>query len=340
MEKQIVSILIKLFQISLAVVLSLALVLNIVTLWAINEIERSETVNFGYFGAIVGSGSMEPTISMNDLVLIENDQSYRIEDIVTYVLPQGSLVTHRVKEVLSQGYITQGDANNVPDKEVVSHSRVLGKVVFILPGVGVIRDVISSPKGIILVVGALLLIYLINRVSSGYIEPIQEQTRDNLTESYAYNSILKKKKSISIILILCLCGFLLSSAHETFGRYLKANIAIDSAPVAKFNVKITTSEEFVLEHSESFLEYYFISDTDVKGFIFHVQNNGESDIICIPHLSDDISYRIYVSETECSEFFVGTKETVDFWLVIVPDGLNTDIKKTALYIDIKQVEGK
>ena len=341
MKKQFVSVLINFFKILLAAVLLLTLFLNVFTLWAIGEIKRGKAVNFGYFCAIVGSRSMEPTISKNDLLLIQNDHSYYAEDIVTYVSPQGSLVTHRVKEVSNQGYITKGDANNVPDEEISGHNRVLGRVVFVLPGVGGIVDGMTSPIEVALFAGIVLLVNLIKRVRSGQKQQAQEKEKPQalLTARSAIKLILKKQKIISIFLLLIFFVFSIGTTQETLGRYLKTLMAADSAPVARFDVIITAPEEFKSEQGENFLEHYFISNTDVKAFALQVYNNGEADVLCIPHLSSDTSYRIYVSEMECAEFLVKTKETVDFWLIVGADGLDTNVKEAKFFVDIRQVEG-
>ena len=82
---------------------------------------------------------------------------------ITYVSPQGGLITHRVKEVLDYGYIAQGDANNIPDEEV-SGQRVLGRMIFVIPRVGGVIDGILSPAGITLLVCICLLLKLIQRI--------------------------------------------------------------------------------------------------------------------------------------------------------------------------------
>ena len=179
MKKKFVSSFANFFKKTLIIVLLLALILNVFTLWSVGKIKRGESVKFGYFCAIIGSGSMEPTISINDLLFIKAAPHYQIGDIVTYVSQSGSLVTHRVKEVSSQGYIAQGDANNIPDEEI-TRQRVMGRVVFSLPLVGGITDAILSPTGIIFLVCTFLLIYLIQRIRRDQNEEEQDKTTNIL----------------------------------------------------------------------------------------------------------------------------------------------------------------
>ena len=163
MGKEIFRLFAKLPIVVLSTILLSVLFLNLSTLWSVNEIKQGEFVTSGYFCAIVSSGSMEPTIFANDLLLIKSKAYYQKEDIITYVSPLGSLITHRVKEVLDYGYIAQGDANNIPDEEI-SGQRVLGKVVFVIPKVGGVVDGIISSAGITLLLCLCLLFWLIQKI--------------------------------------------------------------------------------------------------------------------------------------------------------------------------------
>ena len=117
MKKKIFSAFAKLPLIALSTVLLSALFLNLSTLRSVSKIQSGALITSGYSSAIVGSGSMEPAVFVNDFLLIKSETLYQTEDIITYVSPKGGLITHRVKEVLDYGYIAQGDANNIPDRK-------------------------------------------------------------------------------------------------------------------------------------------------------------------------------------------------------------------------------
>ena len=159
MKKKIFSAFLKSSEVVVIVSLLLILCLNMSTLRSVHEINQGELIKSGYFCAIVGSGSMEPAVFVNDLLLVRGGEDYRVDDIITYVSKKGTLITHRIKEVGNGSYITQGDANNTPDEEV-SRRRVLGKVVFILPGAGKVIAAAVSPAGMLLLgcVGLFLLV--------------------------------------------------------------------------------------------------------------------------------------------------------------------------------------
>ena len=148
----------------------------------------------------------------------------------------------------------------------------------------------------------------------------------------------QRQKILLTFLILILFVLSLEMIQGTLGRLSRAFILTDSAQSAKFDVIITTPEEFWLEQGENLFEYHFLSVTDVRCLNFQVYNNGEADILCTPHINNGVKYRIYISGTEYPEFIVKSKETVNFQLLIGPEGLNTTIKDAELFVDIRQPE--
>jgi len=183
-KRKIVSTFVRLSATALTAFLLLALCLNLSTLWSVAAIRDGNSVTSGYFCAIVSSGSMEPTVSVNDLLLLQGGDFYQTEDIITYVSAQGSMVTHRIKQCSSHGYLTQGDANNIPD-EKISKQRILGRVVFVLPGFGSIIDGITSSVGIALLGCISLLVWLLQRIGRNQNGGTQNETEraDDSTEN-------------------------------------------------------------------------------------------------------------------------------------------------------------
>ena len=163
MKKKILPAISRIITISCIISLLSALFLNLSTLRAIGDLKNGNIVQRGYFCAIVSTGSMEPVISAHDLLIVKGAVSYEQGDIVTYMTPQDSLVTHRVRQVLEDGYITQGDANNVPDGKL-SPDRVMGKVLYILPRAGGIINALRMPLAMILLISMSLLWWLIQRI--------------------------------------------------------------------------------------------------------------------------------------------------------------------------------
>lgn len=128
----------------------------------------------GYGWSLVISGSMEPTININDVVVTKEQNSYDVDDVITYVDENGqSMVIHRVVDINSSGkYITKGDANNASDKPVDA-SRVRGKLIAVLPGCGFIfSSVFIYILGGIIV--ALLILSFINEAKQRKEDKIRE----------------------------------------------------------------------------------------------------------------------------------------------------------------------
>lgn len=92
---------------------------------------------FGYKGYIVTSGSMEPSFSPGDYIIVKNESFSDLEngDVVTFVADE-SIVTHRVTEVTADGLTTKGDANEYEDSMFVSVESYIGRLEWILPAFG------------------------------------------------------------------------------------------------------------------------------------------------------------------------------------------------------------
>ena len=112
---------------------------------------------FGYGVSVVLSGSMEPALSVNDLVLVHRQAAYETGDIVVYQ-SGNMLVLHRIVELYDGMAVTQGDANNTPDTPIAV-SDIKGKTVARLPGVGAVGLFLKTPLGFGLTVAAAVLLF-------------------------------------------------------------------------------------------------------------------------------------------------------------------------------------
>ena len=100
---------------------------------------------FGVGAAVVLSGSMEPELSVGDLLILAEKDEYFVGDIVAF--QDGRMaVTHRIAAFTEDGVITRGDANNVNDDPILPE-QIKGKVVFVIPLVGYVVNVIKTPLG-------------------------------------------------------------------------------------------------------------------------------------------------------------------------------------------------
>ncbi|WP_244857956.1 signal peptidase I [Agromyces archimandritae] len=111
---------------------------------------------------VVVSGSMEPTLPVGSVALIQpvSYDDVAVGDIVTVQRPRGlGLVTHRVIEKTTvdgaPALELQGDANAVPDPEPYVVDEI-SRTVFHIPGLGHLAIFLQNGNGIIAAVGILL----------------------------------------------------------------------------------------------------------------------------------------------------------------------------------------
>lgn len=105
---------------------------------------------FGWGLSVVLSGSMEPTLSVNDLVIVHEQIDYQVGDIVVYQ-NGNTFVLHRIVDLDDGTVITQGDANNTPDPPI-RLADIKGKAVAQAPGVGAAGLFLKTPAGSLLVI--------------------------------------------------------------------------------------------------------------------------------------------------------------------------------------------
>ena len=101
----------------------------------------------------VTSGSMAPSLSTGEVVIIKPFDQYQVGDIIIFypfVDNQEKTITHRIyglKETNGKElYITKGDASNLFDAQLVAPEAVLGKVVFSVPHLGGFINFVKPKK--------------------------------------------------------------------------------------------------------------------------------------------------------------------------------------------------
>lgn len=131
-------------------VLGILLGLNVYFANAQNLAGKTLPMPFGIGTAVVLSGSMEPELRVNDVIIVRASESYAVNDIVVYDNGR-EMIVHRIVEQNGDTFTTKGDANNAAD-EPISAEAVQGKVVFSLPYVGVLVKALRSPVGAIVII--------------------------------------------------------------------------------------------------------------------------------------------------------------------------------------------
>ena len=111
---------------------------------------------FGYTVFEVASGSMEPTLYINDVILIDiTKNDLKLGDIIAFY-NDDAIITHRIVFIDDNTLTVKGDNNNTIDVPI-NKNQVIGKVIKIFPKFGVWKKVITEPKILIAIFISLLL---------------------------------------------------------------------------------------------------------------------------------------------------------------------------------------
>ena len=146
-------------RITLLVVVALIVGVNIYTINASRLAGDAVPMPFGVGSSVVLSGSMEPELSVGDLLIIVKRDEYCIEDVVVY--QDGvTAITHRIVSITDDEVITRGDANNTDDSPI-KPKQIKGEVVLAIPFVGYAVNAIKTPIGTLCILA--LAIFLLER---------------------------------------------------------------------------------------------------------------------------------------------------------------------------------
>lgn len=108
------------------------------------------------------SSSMEPAINVHDVIFIKKVDPNKLSkgDVITFYSSNpffgNTPITHRIEKVINENnellFEVKGDANEIPDDELVLSSNIIGRVYFRLPSFGKIQYFIASKKGMIVAI--------------------------------------------------------------------------------------------------------------------------------------------------------------------------------------------
>ena len=136
--------------------LALAIGVNVFILNASHLTGNAVPMPFGVGASVVLSGSMEPALSVGDLLVFCEHKHYEEGDVVVYQSGRTPVV-HRIVELDGETVITRGDANNAPD-EPFGTAMIKGKVIASIPVVGYLIWALKTPVGTILTLAAAVLL--------------------------------------------------------------------------------------------------------------------------------------------------------------------------------------
>lgn len=137
----------KIFQIivnTFLVIASIAIVFCVSGFIQLKFLNRPYVDLFGYTIFSVATGSMQPTLDVNDIIIIKITDDIKVGDIITFK-QDNDFITHRVISNNKDTFITKGDYNNTSDNPI-DLDKVVGKLVCKIPSIGVVGDILLTPK--------------------------------------------------------------------------------------------------------------------------------------------------------------------------------------------------
>lgn len=159
--------------------------INIYTINASRIVGNAVPMPFGIGAAVVLSGSMEPVINVDDLVIVVKTDNYEVGDII--VFQEGRIaITHRIVEINDEYVITRGEANNTNDTPL-SYEQIKGKVIMVIPYVGYVIHKIQTPLGTFLIIGLAIILFELSFINK------KEQDNNELEEIKREIQELKEK---------------------------------------------------------------------------------------------------------------------------------------------------
>lgn len=109
---------------------------------------------------VVVGESMEPTLSPDDLVIVQRRAAYEPGDVIAFRIPDdatanaGATVIHRVVGGNAHdGYVTRGDNRDSTDRWRPTPDDVIGERWVTLPAVGAVVRWVASPLAVAAAVG-------------------------------------------------------------------------------------------------------------------------------------------------------------------------------------------
>lgn len=117
---------------------------------------------------VVVSNSMYPTLKINDLIVVTNvdPKTLKEGDIIVFYHPYNKedRIVHRIYRVLNSNpprFMTKGDNNPYPDHWVVTGDLIIGKVIAVIPYIGILPRLFTPPYNYYIILLIILLIFIL-----------------------------------------------------------------------------------------------------------------------------------------------------------------------------------
>ena len=139
----------------LLIIVTIIIIIGFFYIYQIKVIKNDYANLFGYTFFEVATASMYPTIEIGDVVIVKITKEIEQNDIIVYADGE-SIITHRLIEKNDSELIAKGDANNSEDRPI-QEDMVFGKVIKIIPKLGIWRKIFTSREIVGLIIVLLIL---------------------------------------------------------------------------------------------------------------------------------------------------------------------------------------
>ena len=158
MGQKIISFILNIF----LIIVTIIIIIGFYYIYQIKIIKNDYANLFGYTFFEVATASMYPTIEIGDVVIVKITKEIEQNDIIVYTDGE-SIITHRLIEKNDSELIAKGDAINSEDRPI-HEDMVLGKVIKIIPKLGLWRKIFTSRE----IVGFIIVLLILFGVTFVY----------------------------------------------------------------------------------------------------------------------------------------------------------------------------
>lgn len=140
----------------------------LIILFIINLILSFEenTHILGIYMFNIVSESMEPTLEINDVVIVQECEPSQLQigDIITFG-QDGRIISHRISDITKEKgtikFKTKGDNNKILDPDIIDSGQVYGKVLFKIKKIGKIINYIQNARGFVNIAIFAVIVYIL-----------------------------------------------------------------------------------------------------------------------------------------------------------------------------------
>jgi signal peptidase len=140
---------------------------------------------------IIHGQSMLPNFKYGDLAIVQQAESYKLQDIVAYRHPQIGTVFHRIISSDGKNFTLRGDNNDYNDPYFPTQDEIIGKLWIHIPGLGKTLEFLRQPTIftlLVIIIGIIGFVTLSNPPQK--VNKLTKQT--NQTSGGAHMTSLKK----------------------------------------------------------------------------------------------------------------------------------------------------